>query len=213
MRGVTCTKNGISLVIDISDFGDADSSYGFFSSNRDLRVPSAKIGMGGQIIPRRAIFAKDRYYVEIGVNQEGDHTATLTAWTAALEKLLPGSAAPPVALSWFPAEQQQSLRLVPESVLGIRALQRGYAGIYEYGKAFVVIEESPTAAGATLQKVRARFAGTSGAPVGDEAFQANDKYLGRLCFFRKGRYVAGWANVADGQSPEALAAALAGKLP
>ena len=213
MRGATCTKAGVSLIIDVSDFGDADSAYGFFSSNRDLRVPSTKIGAGGQIIPRRAIFVKDRYYVEIGVNQEGDHTATLVEWTAALEKRVPGSAVPPVALSWFPAEKQQSLRLVPESVMGIRALKRGYAGVYEYGKAFVVIEESPEAAGATLQKVRARFPEAAGAHAGEEAFQVNDKYLGRLCFFRKGRYVAGWANVADGQNPETLAVALAGKLP
>jgi len=30
---------------------------------------------------------------------------------------LPGNSNPPVALSWFPAEKQQTLRLVPESVL------------------------------------------------------------------------------------------------
>ena len=213
MKGVTCTKGGISVVIDVSDFGDADSAYGFFSSNRDLRVPSAKIGAGGQIIPRRAIFVKDRYYAEMAVNQEGDHTATLTEWSAALEKLVPGNSTPPVALSWFPAEKQQSLRLIPESVMGIRALKRGYAGVYEYGKAFVVIEETAETAAAALQKVKARFTDTTPAKVGDESFQVNDKYLGRLCFFRKGRYIAGWANVADGQSAETLAQQLAEKLP
>ena len=39
-----------------------------------------------------------------------------------------------------------------------------------------------------------------------------DKYLGRLCFFRKGVYVGGYANVAEGQDPVALAKALAEKL-
>ena len=213
MQGVTCTKGGISFVIDVSDFGDSDSAYGFFSSNRDLRVPAAKVGAGGQIIPRRAIFVKDRYYAEIAVNQEGDHTAALTEWAAALEKQVPGSSTPPVALSWFPTEKQQSLRLVPESVMGIRALKRGYAGIYEYGKAFVVVEESAQTAGEALAKVKARFTDTAPAKIGDESFQVNDKYLGRLCFFRKGKYIGGWANVADGQSPETLAAALAAKLP
>jgi hypothetical protein len=213
MKGVTCTKGGISVVIDVSDFGDADSAYGFFSSNRDLRVASAKIGAGGQIIPRRAIFVKDRYYVEVAVNQEGDHTAALTEWSAAWEKLVPGSSTPPVALSWFPAGKQQSMRLIPESVMGIRALKRGYAGIYDYGKAFVVIEESPETASAALQKVKARFVDTTPAKVGDESFQVTDKYLGRLCFFRKGRYLAGWANVADGQSPETLSTELSQKLP
>jgi hypothetical protein len=213
MRGVSCSKDGVTLVIDVSDFGDADSAYGMFTANRDLRQPSAQIGMGGQIVPRRVIFAKGSYYVEVGANQEGDYTATLKEWAAALEKAVPGSTSPPAALAWFPAEGQQSLRLVPESVLGIRLLKRGYAGQYDFGKAFVVTEASAESAGALLQKLRARYAGAAAATAGDEAFQANDKYLGRLCFFRKGRYVGGYANVAEGRDAMALAAALASKLP
>jgi hypothetical protein len=213
MHGVSCAKGGVTLVIDISDFGDADSAYGMFSANRDLREPSANLGMGGQIVPRRAIFAKGQYYVEVAANQEGDHSATLKEWTAALEKAVPGSTSPPVALSWFPAEKQQSLRLVPESVLGIRLLQRGYAAQYEFGKAFLVTEASAESAGALIDKLRARFGETTAARAGDDAFQANDRYLGRLCFFRKGRYIGGYANVAEGQNPVDLAAALAAKLP
>jgi hypothetical protein len=126
---------------------------------------------------------------------------------------VPGATAPPVALSWFPAENQQSLRLVPESVLGLRALKRGYAGVYQYGKAFVVIEDSPESAAAALAKVRARFPDAASSAVGEDSFQANDKYLGRLCFFHKGRYLAGWANVSDDRSPEKMAAELAARLP
>ena len=61
MHGVTCTKGGVTLVIDVSDFGEADSAYGMFTANRDLRQPSAKLGMGGQSVPRRASFAKGVY--------------------------------------------------------------------------------------------------------------------------------------------------------
>jgi hypothetical protein len=46
----------------------------------------------------------------------------------------------------------------------------------------------------------------------DEAFQANDRYLGRLLVFRKGAYVAGFVNLsADapaGKAAQALAAAI-----
>ncbi|MGA2771064.1 MAG: DUF6599 family protein [Bryobacteraceae bacterium] len=213
MHGVSCAKGPVTLVIDISDFGEADSSYGMFTANRDPREPMAKLGAGGQIVPRRAMFAKGQYYVEIAAGPEGDYTATLKEWTAALEKATPGSTSPPVALSWFPAEKQQTLRLVPESVLGIRLLRRGYAAQYDFGKAFVVTEASAESAGALMQKLRARFTDTAAARAGDEAFQGNDKYLGRLCFFRKGRYIGGYANVADGQDPVALSAALAAKLP
>src|ERR1039458_4965844 len=126
MQGVSCAKGEVTLVIDISDFGEADSSSGMVSANRDLRVPSANLGMGGQIVPRRAIFAKGQYYVEIAAGPEGDYTATLKEWMAAFEKVVPGTTATPAALLWFPAEKQQSIRLVPESVLGIR-LQMGIA--------------------------------------------------------------------------------------
>jgi hypothetical protein len=213
MHGVTCEKNGVTFVLDISNFGDLDSSYGMFSANRDPRLPVEKVGAGGQIIPRRLTFVKGQFYVEIAANPEGDHSAALRAWAVALEKTVSGEVEPPAALAWFPAEKQQSLRLVPESVLGIRLLKRGYVGQYDYGKAFVVTEESPQAAGATLAKLKARFGETSAAKIADEAFTANDQYLGRICVFRKGRMIGGYSNVADGQDPTALAATLAGRLP
>lgn len=213
MHGVTCIKSGVTLVIDISDFGDADSAYGMFCANRDLRRPPAKIGMGGQIVPRRAIFAKGQYYVEVGAEPEGDHTATLQAWTAALEKIAPGSDKPPLALSWFPTGGQQSLRLVPESVLGIRLLKRGYVAQYEFGKAFVITEASADSAAAVMQKLRERFGETTKASIADDAFQVTDKYLGRLCIARKGRYLAGYGNLSEGQNPLALATALVARLP
>jgi hypothetical protein len=212
MHGVTCKKGGVTLVIDLSDFGDVDSSYGMFSANRDPRQPTAgaKLGMGLQIVPRRGLLVKGKYYLEIAADPEGDYTSLLREWLGALEKTIEGSTEPPAALSWFPAAQLQSLRLVPESVLGIRILKRGYAAQYEFGKAFVVNDE---AAPAAMEKLRARFGETSAAPLADEAFQVNDKYLGRLCFFRKGKYIGGYANVAEGQDPLALAKALAARLP
>ncbi len=213
MHGVTCVKGGVTLIVDISDFGDADSAYGMFCANRDLRKPAAKLGMGGQIVPRRAIFAKGQYYVEVGAEPEGDHTATLREWTAALEKIAPGSNDVPGALSWFPAEGQQSLRLVPESVLGIRLLKRGYVAQYEFGKAFVVAEATAESATAVMQKLRERFGETAKASIGDDAFQVTDKYLGRLCVVRKGRYLAGYGNLADGQDAVKLATVLASRLP
>lgn len=213
MRGVTCEKDGVSLAVDISDFGDEDSAYGMFSANLDPREPATRLGMGGQIVPRRAIFVKGRFYVEIAAEPEGDHSGVLRQWSAALEKTVEGSCDPPAALAWFPAEARESLRLIPESVLGLRLLRRGYVGQYEFGKAFVVSEVSPGAAAALMQKLRARFAPAQAGRTSDEAFQATDKYLGRLYIFRKGHFVAGYASVAGGHDPAALAEALAARLP
>src|SRR6185369_11045508 len=111
MRGVTCNKGAVTFVIDISDMGDADSAYGLFTSNKDPRQASAPLGMGGQIVPRRVIFAKGKYYVEIAANPEGDHSPALKEWAAALEKVIEGGSSLPPSLSWFPSEKQQSLRL------------------------------------------------------------------------------------------------------
>jgi hypothetical protein len=208
MHGVTCKKGDITFVLDISDMGDADFAYGMFSATRDLRQPEYRVGTGGQIVPRRLIFAKGEYYVEIAANPEGDHTAALKEFAAALEKVVPGSTIPPAALDWFPTEKQQSLRLVPESVLGLRMLQRGYMAQYDFGKAFVVTDD---AAPELMTKLKARFGETAPATIADEAFTATDKYLGQLCIFRKGHRIGGYA-VQSGD-PVALAGALAAKIP
>jgi hypothetical protein len=207
MHGVTCIKGGDSILIDISEMQDADSAYGIFSANRDPRLPLDAVGAGGQITSRRAVFTKDRFYVELAANPEKDHSPALRAFAAALDKLLPGSNALPAALSWFPAEGLASVRLIPESVLGLRLLKRGYVAEYPFGKAFVVRETSPEAAAEVMDKLRARF-GQTGDPL-----RMTDRYLGRLCFMHKGPYLAGYANVAEGNDPAVLSRALVARLP
>jgi hypothetical protein len=51
------------------------------------------------------------------------------------------------------------------------------------------------------------------AGLGDEAFAAQDQYLGRLVVFRKGSRVAGVVNVAPDGDATPLAKALARQLP
>ena len=212
MHGVTCLQGDTTFVIDISQMENSDFAYGLFATNRDLREPEYPVGMGGQIVPRRLIFAKGKYYVEIAANPEGDYTAALKTWAAALEKTVPGTTALPAVLSWFPKDKLESLRLVPESVLGLRVLKRGYAAQYDYGKAFVVLEDSPASASAVMAQLKARFGDTTPAKLGDEAFETTDHYLGRLYVFRKGLYIGGYAIAAGGADPAALSAALAAKI-
>jgi hypothetical protein len=212
MRGITCQKGDVTFVIDLSDFGDADSAYGMFTSNVDGRQPTVKIGINGQIVPRRALFAKGQYFFEIGANPEGDHTPALKQWLTAMEQAIPGSTTLPPALGWFPTEQRQNLRLVPASVLGMRVLKRGYAAQYDYGKAFVVPEATPQSAADVMNQLRKRFGDTTPTTIADDAFQTNDKYLGRLCVFRKGRYIGGFAITQDGKDPLPLTKALAEKI-
>lgn len=212
MRGVTCHQGGATFVIDVSEMENSDFAYGLFTTNRDLREPEYPVGMGGQIVPRRLIFSKGKYYIEIAADPEGDYTAALKTWAAALEKTVPGSTSIPAMVAWFPKDKLESLRLVPESVLGLRILKRGYQAEYEYGKAFVVVEDSPASAAAVMEQWKARLGDTTPAKLGDAAFQVTDRYLGRLCVFRKGRYIAGYAVSADDADPVALSSALAAKI-
>jgi hypothetical protein len=217
MKGVTCKQGEITLVFDISEMADPDSAYGMFAANRDQRLSSEGLGMGGQIVPRKLIFAKDKYYVEIAANPAGDHTATLRAFAVAMDKRIQGRTSLPDAISWFPTERlvKDSIRMVPESLLGLRILKRGWVAQYDSGKAFIMREASPEVAAQTMEKLKARI-GQSGkveaAKIGDDGFQAADKYLGKMAVFRKGRYLGGYANLGEGQDGASLAAALAAKV-
>jgi hypothetical protein len=215
MQGVTCMSSDISILIDVSEMADAESAYGIFTANRDPRRPTQKIGMGGQIRPRRATFVKDKYYVELAANPEGDHTAALRAFVDAMEKRIPGQTELPVTIGWFPTEKlvRDSIRLIPQSVLGMRQLKRGYVAEYEYGKAFIVAETSTEGAASVMNKVRERLGQTEPAGIADEGFQASSRYLGRLCFFRKGRYIGGFADLSKTEDAMALAIALAARIP
>ena len=215
MRGITCVSGEDTLLIDIFEMADTDGAYGVFTANRDPQKPAEKIGMAGQIGPRKAIFAKGKYFVESSANPAQDYSEALRKFAVYVEKGVEGGTALPDALGWFPDQglSRDNIRLVPESVLGLRLLKRGYVAQYDAGKAFLVFEGTPESAQGVMQKLRTRFGETTPTRLGDEAFQHTDKYLGKMCVFRKGRYIGGFANIPEGQDPVARASALASRMP
>jgi len=213
MQGITCKSGANTLVIDVSEMEDPDLAYGMFAANADPNQPTQKLGMIGQLGPRRASFAKGKYYVEIAASPDIDQSQALQLFCARLEAGIEGRSTPPEALDWFPQENLISTRLVPESVLGLRQLKRGFVAKYGHGQAFIVQEASAEAAAQTLNQLRTRFAASSAAQVADEAIQANTQYLQGLCIFRKGRYLAGYANLPDFQSAATEASKLASRIP
>jgi hypothetical protein len=215
MDGITCRSGDVSIVIDVSEMADPEYAFGILSANRDLREPLEQIGMGGQVKPRRAVFAKDRYYVELSAQGTEDGSDTLRAYAAAIEERIEGRAAPPAALSWFPSEGlvADSVRLVPQSVLGVRQLASGYVARYDFGQAFVVTEASAEAAQALLLRLLERWEKQADVDLADGAFTATDRYLGRLLVFRKGARVGGFAKLEADVDATAKARALAQHLP
>jgi hypothetical protein len=216
MKSLNCKSGDNTLTIDVSEMNDADAAYGLFASNHDPRLPIAKIGMGGQVQPQSASFAKGKYYVEIVVNSADPnivHTAELQALVDKMAQRIVGRETAPEALAWFPQEDLTSAGLVPESVLGLKQLKRGYVAKYKQGQAFIVLEDTAESAAAVLKDLRARFDGASDAKVGDEAFQAKAQYLDGICIFRKGRTIGGFANLPTAQEAAAQAVKLAARIP
>lgn len=212
MQGVNCEAGDATLVFDVSEMADPEWAYGMFAANRDPRVPGDKIGMAGQVVPRKAIFVKDKYFVEVSSSKE--QPDVLRSFAQAMEKTISGRTALPDALAWFPPARMvpDSTRMVPESVLGMRVLKRGWVAQYDFGKAFLVPEETPESAAAVMNKLRTRIAGNKPAKLADEGFEANDKYLGKLCIFRKGRYVGGFTGLKEGEDVMGASNSLAEKV-
>lgn len=216
MVGVSCKSGDNTLDIDVSEMSDAESAYGIFAANADLRQPMTAIGMGGQVLRQSASFAKGAYYVEIvetATDADKDDAAIMKAFAEGIEKHMEGRSSPPETISWFPSGELVSVRLIPKSVLGLRELRRGYTARYKQGQAFIVQEASAESADAVLKSLRGRFDGAVNAQVAEGGFQAKTKYLGGICIFRKGRFVAGYANLPSPDEAAALAVKLAPRIP
>jgi hypothetical protein len=214
MTGVTCQSGENEFLIDVSEMASPEMAYGMFAANRHPKFDVKKIGLAGQIMPRRATFAKGRYYLEIAANPAKNHTAALEAFVRDLEPKVPGATEPPAALGWFPEEvlEKDSVRLVPQSVLGLRMLRRGYVAVYSYGRAFIVREASPDAAAGLFAKLKARMTGAEPAGIGEEAFLGKDKYLGQMSVARQGSFLFGFAGLKDGTDAKAVTSALAANI-
>ncbi len=216
MSTVECKSGANTLTIDLSEMTDADAAYGLFAANLDPTSPISQIGMGGQVQAQSATFAKGNFYVEIvevSSDANADDSSTLRSMASTLEVHLPGRVTPPAQLRWFPPGNVAPVRMVPESVLGLRELKRGYVAKFQAGQAFIVLEATPESASHVLQSLHLHFPGAVPALVGDEAWIVNAPYLGGICIFRKGRVLAGYVNLPTPQQAATLAAALAGRIP
>lgn len=197
MAGVTCKSGQDTLDIDVSEMSDPEAAWGVLAANLAPDQPIEKVGMGGQIGRQSALFAKGKYYVELVEVAADPQTNQSTLLRTIAEKMvtkLEGTDALPEALAWFPAGYSSPVRLVPESVLGLKELRRGYVAKYAEGQAFIVKEDSADVAGKVFQSLKQRFADSKSALIGDESLRTGDRYLGAICIFRKGRFLAGYTN-------------------
>ena len=172
--------------------------------------------MGAQLMPQSLLFAKGKYFVEIietDGSTDSNQTAALQAFAAKIEPLLEGRSTPPEELAWFPPENQESAKLVPESVLGLKILKRGYVakyaarpGLHRRRAIARISSRSNEQTARALRRINSR-------KLADEAFEFKAPYLDGICVFRKGRIIAGYTNLPDPQTATAQAAKLLERIP
>jgi hypothetical protein len=196
MAGVTCRREGVRVHIDVSEMDTPESAWGLYASNRDPAVGETALGAVGQVVDGRAIFTRDRFFAELAAEPSLPADA-LGELAVLLNGQLSGEAVLPAVLSWFPAEgiRRETLRMVPQSVLGISQLRRGFVAEYESGvRAVIVLEKSEAAARQVMEALRRRWEGESEPlDLGEEGIRARDRYLGSVWLFRKGAVVGGGA--------------------
>lgn len=214
LTGLACVSDPNRIVIDISRMGSDEMAFGIFSTNRHPRFEVKKIGAMGQVMPRRATFAKGRYYVELTASGDRDQSAALEEFALKLDALLPGSTELPAALDWFPPDglEEGSVRLVPQSVLGLAMLKSGYVAKYGYGRAFVVVEPTEEDAARILIGLKERLGETASLEVRDEGLTGSDRYLGKVVVGRLGRFIAGFADFGETEDPAQRVSALLSRI-
>jgi hypothetical protein len=215
MQGITCAKDGSTIDIDVSEMSDSDSAYGMLMANVDQSLPMEKIGIGGQVQKQSAIVAKGKFYVELvetAAKADADDSAFLRERATKILEQLEGGSEPPRTIAWFVPDDLVQVKMVPESVLGLKQIKRGYAAKYKQGQAFISEQATVEEAAALVKALKEKFVSAT-ASIGEEGFTAKAKYLDDICVFRKGRIVAGTANYSDSDIALAQAKKLAARIP
>jgi hypothetical protein len=202
-----CYGDGGAVFTDDGALADALRSIRSHGRGGD-KYDNVRVGLNARLDTLQAAVV----LVKLGIFDEELSLRSLV--TARYLEALEGAVTPPKQVEWFPTEGilPGFPRLVPQSVLGLRMLRRGYMAQYGYGRAFVVEEASEAAAEELMAKLKERFQPSGTVALGAGGFTATDRYLKNVCLFRVGNKVAGLTGLAEGADAAKLAAPLAGRI-
>ena len=197
------------LVADIYRMATFLDAFGIYANYRRASSTGMDMGAEGFLAPSQVMFYQDRYFVRLQVTGATSLKADVfLACGRAISDKLPRRSGRPAELDllYLPDLVPGTERYIPKSLLGYAFFHRGLiADAVSDGKSmqiFAVLEDSPEAAGATLEKYRAYLKGEGRNPretvtARGLALMADDPLYGSVLAEVSGRYVIGAVRVQD----------------
>jgi len=212
-----------ALAVDIYRMRSPLDAYGIYSNYRNPDADDINVGAEGFTGDTQLMFYQDRYFVEITASGTGaPDRKVFAACARAIAAKLPGPAAKPkeIALLNDPQIAARTEKYIAESVLGYAFFKRGLTAEASVkgkkAKAFVVINDSPTAAALAFDAYVAylRKAGVEPKITGEKVAAtvlAKDPLYKALALRRSGPYLFGVINAEAPETGLPLLDALAAK--
>ena len=188
---------------DVYAMGSLLDAFGLFSNYRRKGDPAVAVGAQGTVSPSQVLFFQDRYFVRLQVTGATSlDREVLLSCALAISKNLPQNAGLPKELGFFkvPAVLEGSERYIAGSLLGYDFFRRGLIAdaltSHDKGQVFLVIEQTPEAAHAAMERYFAYLtaSGTESQverQKGGRSLTALDPLYGTVYVDEAGRYLIG----------------------
>ncbi len=206
--------------VDVYDMGSSEGAFGIYSLERGDDLPLHYKTRLGYMVASSRFFWKGRYYVAITSADTSPETIdAIKALSLYVEKSLRAGPEGIPLLAAFPADDRvtESEQYFAMNFLGYEFMGAGFTAAYhEKGgrfKLFLSPKDSPQAARAAYEKLRAALSGQGEltreeSGIGQSAFAARDDYLGNWLVAVVGKYVVGATGFQDAATARRLVAGL-----
>jgi len=214
----------VAIDADIYRMGSLLDAFGVFSNYRRSDGTDLKIGADGVVSSSQLLFYQDLFFVRLQVTGTTDpEPGSLMECARAVSARLPQNSSRPEVLDLFvsPAIVRNSEKYVAQSLFGYIFFRRGLTSDVVAGgegfKVFIVLEDSPEAAGKALD-LYAAYLRESGKEValngkfGRQILSAADPLYGKILIARNGKYLVGAMRFQDISLAEAVIESLLKRL-
>jgi len=200
----------IEIVVDLYRFDSDVDAFGLYSMFRSPDVQPIQLGVEGFTAPATLNFVKGKFLVRlVGYDESAESSLALVNLAEEINKLIPGTMAPPAMFELFPKENRVPLtdKYYIESYLGQKAMSEVYSRNYFCSGDSISLFISTDSAGAKhmewnniAEKTGRQEISPEGLPY-DEGYTLiiNDGYYGKIIIGLRNQKLAGIVNYSDKQ--------------